>query len=62
MCYKAVIASAGGNEATLAKSLIISLEDIAANWYSILPPKMHLFLAAIKTQVSPQLPGVLGRA
>jgi hypothetical protein len=34
MCYEAVIASAGGNEATLAKSLIISLEDAAVNWYS----------------------------
>jgi hypothetical protein len=38
MCYKVVIASAGGDEATLAKSLIISLEDAAANWYSRLPP------------------------
>jgi hypothetical protein len=28
MCYKAVIASVGGDEATLAKSLIISLEDV----------------------------------
>jgi hypothetical protein len=37
MCYPA-IASAGGNEATLTKSLIISLEDVAANWYSRLPP------------------------
>jgi hypothetical protein len=39
MCYKADIASADGDEATLAKSLIISLEDAAANWYSRLPPK-----------------------
>jgi hypothetical protein len=31
MSYKAAIASAGGDEATLAKSLIISLEDAAAN-------------------------------
>jgi hypothetical protein len=38
MCYKAAIASAGGNEATLTKSLIISLEDVATNWYSRLPP------------------------
>jgi hypothetical protein len=28
MCYKAAIASVGGDEATLAKSLIISLEDV----------------------------------
>jgi hypothetical protein len=34
MCYEAVIASARGDESTLAKSLIISLEDAAANWYS----------------------------
>jgi hypothetical protein len=39
MCYEAVIASAGGDEATLAKSLIISLEDASANWYSRLPPR-----------------------
>jgi hypothetical protein len=38
MCYEAVIASAGGDEATLIKFLIISLEDAAANWYSRLPP------------------------
>jgi hypothetical protein len=34
MFYKAAIASVGRDEATLAKSLIISLEDTAANWYS----------------------------
>jgi hypothetical protein len=34
MPYEAAIASAGGNEATLAKSLIISLEDAVANRYS----------------------------
>jgi hypothetical protein len=38
MCYEATIASAGGDEATLTKSLIIFLEDAAANWYSKLPP------------------------
>jgi hypothetical protein len=38
MCHKAAIASARGNEATLAKSLIISLEDAATNWYSRLLP------------------------
>jgi hypothetical protein len=37
MSYEAAIASAGGDEATLAKSLIISLEDATANWYSRLP-------------------------
>jgi hypothetical protein len=39
MCYKAAIASAGDDEATLTKSLIISLEDAPANWYSRLPPR-----------------------
>jgi hypothetical protein len=39
MCYEAAIASVGGDEATLAKSLIISLEDATANWYLRLPPK-----------------------
>jgi hypothetical protein len=34
MCYEASIASFGGDEATLTKSLIISLEDAIANWYS----------------------------
>jgi hypothetical protein len=37
MCYGAAIASTGGDEATLTKSLIISLEDAAANWYYRLP-------------------------
>jgi hypothetical protein len=39
MCYEAAIASAVGDEATLANSLIISLEDASANWYSRLPPR-----------------------
>jgi hypothetical protein len=34
MCFEAAIASAGGDEVTLIKSLIISLEDTTANWYS----------------------------
>jgi hypothetical protein len=38
MSYKTAIALMGGDEATLAKSLIISLEDAVANWYSRLPP------------------------
>jgi hypothetical protein len=37
--YETTIALAEGDEATLAKSLIISLEDAAANWYSRLLPK-----------------------
>jgi hypothetical protein len=38
MSYEAAIASARGDEATLVKSLIISLEGAMANWYSRLPP------------------------
>jgi hypothetical protein len=34
-----VLHSAGGDKATLAKSLIISLEDAGANWYFRLPPR-----------------------
>jgi hypothetical protein len=34
MSYEAAIASTGGDEATLTKSLIISLEDDATNLYS----------------------------
>jgi hypothetical protein len=37
MCYKAAIASIGGDKATLTKSLIFSLQDAMANWYSRLP-------------------------
>jgi hypothetical protein len=39
MSYEAAIASVGGDKTTLAKSLIISLEDAATNWYSRLVPK-----------------------
>jgi hypothetical protein len=39
MCYKVVIALLGGDDATLAKSLIMSLEGATANWYSRLPPR-----------------------
>jgi hypothetical protein len=39
MCYEAVIASVGGDEATLTKSLIIALENAVANWYSRLPSR-----------------------
>jgi hypothetical protein len=39
MCYEVSIASASGDEATLTKSLIISLEDATTNWYSRLPSR-----------------------
>jgi hypothetical protein len=37
MCYKVVIASFGGDDTTLVKYLIISLEGAVVNWYSRLP-------------------------
>jgi hypothetical protein len=39
MCYEAAIASAGGDNTTLAKSLIISLEGTIGNCYSRLQPR-----------------------
>jgi hypothetical protein len=48
MCYESITASAGGDEATLAKSLIISLEDTASNWYLRLPPKCIYSLQQLK--------------
>jgi hypothetical protein len=48
MCYEATIASVGGDEATLTKPLIISLEDVAANWYSRLPPGCIYFWQQLK--------------
>jgi hypothetical protein len=38
MSYEVIISLAKGDKATLAKTLIISIEDAAANWYSRLPP------------------------
>jgi hypothetical protein len=48
MCYEAAIASTDGDETTIVKSLIISLEDVAANWYSRLPPKCIYFWQQLK--------------
>jgi hypothetical protein len=38
MSYEAAIVSASGDEATLTKSLTISLKYATTNWYSRLPP------------------------
>jgi hypothetical protein len=51
MCYKDTIASAGGDEATLAKSLIISLEDTTTNWYSRLPPRCIYLWQHLKDKI-----------
>jgi hypothetical protein len=38
MSYQVVIASSGGDDATMAKSFIITLEGPALTWYTRLPP------------------------
>jgi hypothetical protein len=38
MSYQVVVASSGGDDATMAKSFIISLEGPALTWYTRLPP------------------------
>jgi hypothetical protein len=39
MSYEAAIALFGGDETTLTKSFITSLENVATNWYATLPPR-----------------------
>jgi hypothetical protein len=51
MCYEAAIASAGSDKANLAKTIIISLEDAAANWYSRLPPCCIYLLQHLKDKI-----------
>jgi hypothetical protein len=48
MSYEAVIASSGGDDTTLTKSFIISLENVAANWYTRLPPRSIASWAQLK--------------
>jgi hypothetical protein len=38
MSYQVVVASSGGDDATMAKSFIITLEGPALTWYTRLPP------------------------
>jgi hypothetical protein len=38
MSYQVIVASSGGDDATMAKSFIISLEGPALTWYTRLPP------------------------
>jgi hypothetical protein len=42
------IASFGGDETTLAKSFIISLENAATDWYARLPPRSITSWAQLK--------------
>jgi hypothetical protein len=48
MSYEAAIASFRGDDATLAKSFIISLENAVANWYMRLPPRSIMSWAQLK--------------
>jgi hypothetical protein len=38
MSYQVIVASSGGDDATMAKSFIIALEGSALTWYTRLPP------------------------
>jgi hypothetical protein len=48
MSYEATIASSGGDDTTLAKSFIISLENAVANWYARLPLRYITSCAQLK--------------
>jgi hypothetical protein len=48
MRYEAAIASSGGNETTLAKSFIISLEGATANWHVRMKPRSVTFWHHLK--------------
>jgi hypothetical protein len=48
MSYKAAIASSGGDDTTLTKKFIISLENVATNWYVRLPPRSIMSWAMLK--------------
>jgi hypothetical protein len=48
MSYEAAIASFEGDDTTLTKSFIISLENAVANWYARLPPRSITSWAQLK--------------
>jgi chaperone required for assembly of F1-ATPase len=48
MSYEAAIALFGGDETTIAKSFIISLENAVANWHARLPLRSILSWAQLK--------------
>jgi hypothetical protein len=48
MSYETVIASPGGDDTTLAKSFIISLENVVANWYARLSSRSITSWAQLK--------------
>jgi hypothetical protein len=48
MSYEAMIASSRGDDTTLTKSFIISLENAVVNWYMRLPPRSITTWAQLK--------------
>jgi hypothetical protein len=48
MSYEATIASSRGDDTTLAKSFIMSLENIVATWYARLSPRSITSWALLK--------------
>jgi hypothetical protein len=57
MCYEATIALAGGGDATIVKSLIISLKGTTTNWYSRLPPRCIYSWQQLKEKILLNYPG-----
>jgi hypothetical protein len=57
MCYETAIASAGGDDTTLTKSLIISLENVVVNWYSRLSPRCIYSWQHLKDKILLNLQG-----
>jgi hypothetical protein len=51
MSYEAAIASAGGNDAVMAKSLVIACEGAALAWFTRLPPGCILTWDCLKTRL-----------
>jgi hypothetical protein len=51
MSYEAAIASSEGDDTTLAKSFIISLENAAANQYARLAPRSIASWAQLKEKI-----------
>jgi hypothetical protein len=55
--YEAMIVSSGGDDTTLTKSFIISLENAATNWYARLPPRSIASWAHLKEKFLVNLQG-----
>ena len=51
MSFEATVASAGGNEAVLAKSFVIAVEGDALAWYSMLRPSSIYSLEDLRDKI-----------